>query len=125
MPRDVSFTAADTITVTATAAQGQALSAADIAAMAAKNVDVLDADAAVALTAAQAAAFAVSGISFPTADTVTVSDTGANIATLTDVQIAALVSKNVDAFDASDNAAIALSLGQLAAFGVRSRRRRE
>jgi Ca2+-binding RTX toxin-like protein len=113
----VSFTAADTVTITATAAQVQGLSPADIATMSAKNVDVLDPDAAITLTAAQAAAFAGSGISFPAADDVTVSDTGANIAILTDVQITALIAKGVDAFDASDNS-VTVSLAQFNALGA-------
>lgn len=115
--RSVSFTAADTVTITATAAQVQGLSPADIATMSAKNVDVLDPDAAVTLTAAQAAAFAGSGISFPAADDVAVVDTGTNLATLTDTQIVALIAKGVDAFDATDNA-ITLSLAQFSAFGA-------
>jgi hypothetical protein len=113
----VRFTASDEVTVTATAAEIQGLSPTDIAAMSAKNVDILDSDAAVALTAAQAAAFATSGISFPAADDVTVVDTGANIAALTDVQIAALIVKGIDAFNASDNA-LTLSLAQFNALGA-------
>ncbi len=100
----VSFVAGDQVTVTGTGAQFGALTTAEIAALSAKNVDILDADSPVALTVEQAAALAGTGMAFAAGDTVSVSDTGTNIATLNEVQIAALGAKGIDTFDASDNA---------------------
>ncbi|MFC4174803.1 hypothetical protein ACFOYU_22575 [Microvirga sp. GCM10011540] len=113
----VSVTAADTVVVTGTGAELGALTADQIAALAADGVDILDAsDNAVTLAGVQAAALLGTNIAFGADDAVTVSDTGAALSALSPEQIAALTAKGVDAFDATDDA-VTLSVAQFAAFG--------
>ncbi|HZH51599.1 MAG TPA: calcium-binding protein [Microvirga sp.] len=113
----VSFVAGDLVTVTGTGAQFGALTPGEIAAIGAKNVDVLDAsDNAVTLTAAQAAALTTGGTGFAADDAVTLADAGAALSGLTPGQIAALSGKGVDALNATDNV-LSLSLAQFNALG--------
>lgn len=90
------------------------LTAAQLAALGAKGVDVLDAAEPVVLNAAQAAALSGGSAGFAVGDNVTVRDTGANIAALSPAQITALVAKGVDLIDATGNT-MTLSVAQAAA----------
>jgi hypothetical protein len=91
---------------------GAALGGLDIAAVAAKGVDRLDAtDNTLALSVAQYSA--LGGVALTAADVVTIADTGANLATL---DFGSLAGKLVDRLDAT-NDTLALSLSQFNALG--------
>jgi Ca2+-binding RTX toxin-like protein len=60
---------------------------------------------------------ALGGITFPAADTVTLLDTGANIATLTAVEVGAMAAKGIDLIDATDNVQT-LTVAQATALGA-------
>ena len=107
------LTAADTITLADSGGSIGALSTGQIAALGTAGIDVFDAtDNALSLTVAKYNQTVTSNIALTASDTVTLGDTGTNIAALTAGQISALV--NVDVFDASDDALI-LSVAQLQA----------
>ncbi|MEZ0170471.1 calcium-binding protein [Microvirga sp. TS319] len=94
-------------------------SAGQLAALGTKGVDKLDAPEEapnVVLTFAKAAAVAGSRMIFAADDTVTVADSGANLAKLTATQLARLATSGVDVLDSTTNA-IALTSAQLAALG--------
>jgi Ca2+-binding RTX toxin-like protein len=107
------YSAGSSVTVTGAINE---LSAAQIAVLGAKGVDVFDAADPVVLNAAQAAALAGNGVTFAAGDDVTVRDTGANIATLSAAQIAALIAQGVDLIDVSGNA-VTLTVAQAIALG--------
>ena len=113
----LSFAANDVVTVSDTGAALSALSAAEIVALGADGVDVIDAsDGAVSLTADQAAALADSGISLAAGDDVALADTGAALGGLSAAELAALNGRGIDRIDATDDV-LALSLAQLNALG--------
>ncbi|WP_414471238.1 M10 family metallopeptidase C-terminal domain-containing protein [Microvirga sp. M2] len=95
--------------------------AAELAALGAKGADVLDADQdndldATVLTSAKAAAVAGTRMVFAADDTVTIADSGANLARLTAAQFAKLAAGGVDMLDSTTNS-IALTSAQYAALG--------
>lgn len=92
------------------------LTAEQIVDLGAKGIDALDAlDNQLSLSVAQYNK--LGNLALTAGDTVTLSDTGANLAALTAAQILALKAKGVDAIDASDNS-ISLSLEQFNALGA-------
>ncbi|HEY1630267.1 MAG TPA: calcium-binding protein [Rhizomicrobium sp.] len=117
----VGFASTDTITIADTGAHIAGLSASDLTALGTNGSThvVLDAsDNTVTITTAQFSALSATGnITLTAADTVTVADTGANLAALNPTQLAALGTANVDAIDATDNA-LTLSLAQLNALAT-------
>ncbi|MCB5176769.1 hypothetical protein [Microvirga lenta] len=107
------YTAGSNVTVSGSIGD---FTAAQIAALGAKGVDMFDAAAPVVLNAGKAAALAGTDAVLAADDNVTVRDTGANLASLSGAQIAALKAKGVDGFEASDNA-VTLSVSQIEALG--------
>jgi hypothetical protein len=102
------MTSADTVTVSDAATSIEALAASDFTTLA--NVDKWDStDDTLSLTVAQVTA--VTNTKLTSGDTVTMSDSGANIATF---GTNASNYSNVDAYDATDNA-LSLTIAQLAA----------
>jgi Ca2+-binding RTX toxin-like protein len=111
----VTLTAGDNVVLQDAGANLAALTPSAIAALAAQGVDSIDSTTdALSLSVAQYEA--LGGVTLTAGDTVTLSDTGANIASLTATQIAALAAAGIDAIDASDNA-ISFSLAQYNALG--------
>ncbi len=109
----ISVNASATFTIGDTGANIAALTVGQIGALSLQGVDVIDAtDNALSLSVAQYQALGT--VALTSGDTVTLSDTGANIAALTAGQIAALV--NIDAIDATDNV-LSLSVAQYNALG--------
>ena len=109
----VTLTAGDTVTLADTGANIAALSTANIHTLASAGIDIFDAtDNAVSFTVAQYNQTVTDGITLTAADTVTLADSGANLAALSAGAITALV--NVDVFDATDNT-LTLSVAQLEA----------
>ena len=99
---DITVPAHDTVTISDTAAQIETLTAAEISALPGVGVTAIDAtDASVTLTVAQAVA--LEGVSIPVAapvgDTVTLSDTIANLLKLTPSEIADLPAIGVTGID--------------------------
>ncbi|HTQ15239.1 MAG TPA: hypothetical protein VMH86_15310 [Rhizomicrobium sp.] len=112
----VVLTGGDTVTLADTGAVIGALSASQITALSAAGIDKFDAtDNALSLSVAQYNA--LHHITLTPADTVTLSDTGADIAALTATKIGALAAAGIDVIDASDNA-ITFSLAQYNALGT-------
>jgi Ca2+-binding RTX toxin-like protein len=106
----VTLTAADLVTLTDTGAAIATLTSAEIAALAVKGLDRINAtDNVLSLTVSQASALGTIGLT--AADVVTLSDTGAAIAALTGAQIAALATSGIDTINASDNA-LTLDVGR-------------
>lgn len=95
----VSLAFGDNITLSDTGAHIQALTATDFANLAAKNVDAIDATNDV-LNLSVAQYDGLSGVTLTAGDTVTLKDTGANLATL---DFSTLAAANVDKLDATDN----------------------
>src|SRR5439155_1407516 len=92
----------NTITLFDTGAHLAALTTAQLAALAGKGIDIIDAsDNVLSLTVAQYQALGT--VELTAADTVTLADTGANLAALTAAQIAALAGAGIDIIDASDD----------------------
>ena len=112
----ITLTAGDTVTFADTQANIEALSAGNITTYITQGVDVFDAtDNALNLTAAQVNAVTL-GATFVSADTVTLADTGANIAGMTATEIGRLGGDFVDSINASDNA-ITWTAAKAAALG--------
>jgi hypothetical protein len=107
---------ADTVTLADTSAHLGALTAAQIATLAAKGVDIFDAtNDVLPLTVAQYQALGT--VALAGADKVTVRDTGAHLATLSAGAIAALAGNGVDSIDATDNV-LSLTVAQYQALGT-------
>ena len=113
----VNLNNADTVTISDTGANVATLTSSQIAALASSGVDAVNAtDNAITFTADQASA--VGSVSFHSSDTITVSDTGANIAGLTSTQIATLDGLAATVLiNASDNA-ITFTAAQASAIGT-------
>jgi hypothetical protein len=109
----VGFTSASAVTLADT---GGHIAAENFATIAAQGVDVIDAsDNVLSISAAQYKA--LGAMTLTQADTITLADTGANIAALTAVQIVALAAAGIDKIDASNNV-LSLSVAQFAALGT-------
>ncbi|WP_137156340.1 calcium-binding protein [Rhizobium sp. FKL33] len=108
------FVSGDTVTVTLTATELAGLDTDDLADLDALGVDVFDLSDAVSITVAQAEDIIDAGIVFAADDSVTVYDSGENLAALTTTTIGDLGTLGVSVIDASDNAAT-FSLAQLTA----------
>ena len=94
------------------------MSAADLAKLLAKKVDILDtAEDRLTLTVDSATVLAKSGLALASVDTVTVVDTGAKVSSLTASDILALRSRGVDVIDVSDKQ-LSFSAAQQAALGM-------
>ena len=108
----------DTVTIADTAANIESLTSGQITALPSIGVSAIAAtDASVTLTVAQAVAFEDAsplGVTAPTGDSVTVSDTAANIESLTAAEITALPATGVTAIAATD-ASVTLTLAQAVA----------
>jgi hypothetical protein len=112
----VKLTTADVITLADTGAALGALSATQIGALQASGIDRLDAtDNMLSLSVAQF--HALHQVTLTAADAVTLSDTGANIATIGAAGIGALAQQGIDTIDATDNA-ITFTLAQYNALGT-------
>ncbi|MCV3769094.1 beta strand repeat-containing protein, partial [Rhizobium sp. TRM95796] len=112
--RNIGFSSEDAITITLSASELAALDADDIDDLDDLGADVLDlSDNAGSVTLAQAVLLSAAGIAFAAEDTITLADTGANLAGLTSVGISDLKLLGVSVIDASDNA-VDLSFAQLA-----------
>lgn len=109
------FSAEDVVTVVANSFQFAALDAAQIAALAASGVDVLDSSNDVIRVTVEEAA-ALGGITFAGSDNAILSDTGAAIASLTPAEIAALGGQGFDSLEVIDGI-LTLSYSQYAALG--------
>ena len=109
----VKFAAADTITLSDSSTNIQSLTATQIAALAGNGIDVIDAtDNVLSLSVAQYNA--LGAVALTGADVVTISDIGANLATL---NFATLAAHGVDFLDASDNT-LALTVAQYTSLGA-------
>ncbi len=95
----VTLTAGDSVTISDTAANIGTLS---FGALAGKNVDVLDVTGG-GFSLSVSRYTSLGAVVFSNASTVTIADTGANIAALTSVQIGALAGHGIDQLNASDN----------------------
>ncbi len=112
----VALTALDVVTARDTGANLAALAVADLVALAAQGVDILDAsDNLLTLSVAQYQA--LGKLSLTAADVVTLADTGVILAGLSATNVAALAGKGVDRIDATDNV-LTLSVGQYQALGA-------
>jgi hypothetical protein len=113
---DLAFVQADVVKVVDTGAHILAFTLTELAGLKSVGVDVLDAsDDAVSFSVAQAKSFATTGLAFATSDVVTVTDTGAAIASLLASDIANLKLSGVDVLDASDDQ-VALTVAQAQAY---------
>ena len=100
----VALTAADTVKLVDAGANLAAMTAANINALAGKQVDIIDAsDNALRLTVAQYQSLIATTITLTATDTITLADTGANIASLTAAQLGVLAANGIDIIDATDN----------------------
>ena len=113
----LSIATGDTVTLSDTGAAIAALSATEIGGLAAHGVDKIDASTdALSLTVAQYLALIATTTTLTAADTVTLADTGANIADLSAGQIGALAGNRIDRIDATDNT-LTLTKAQYDALG--------
>jgi hypothetical protein len=111
----VTLTVADVVTLADTGPNLAGLSAAQIAGLAGKRVDTINAtDDTLSLSVAQY--LALGPVTLTAADTVTLADTGANLAALSSAQISALAGKRIDRIDATDDA-LTLSRAQFGGLG--------
>ncbi len=114
----MSFTGADTVTITDTEASIEALTNGQLASMASKQVDVIHASGGILnMTTAQVGALLATATHFAAGDTVTLVDTGAAIAQLGSAQIGVLAAAGIDSIDASDDT-LTLNLAQYGALGT-------
>jgi hypothetical protein len=112
----VELASGDVVTLADTGTAIAALSASALAELGTLGVDRIDAsDNTLSLTVDQAQA--LGSVALTASDTVTLADTGANLAALTTGQIAALASAGFDAIDATDGS-LTLSLAQIDALGT-------
>ncbi|HEY2069725.1 MAG TPA: hypothetical protein VGG48_09250 [Rhizomicrobium sp.] len=108
----------NTITLSDTAANIQALTATQLTSYVTEGVDIFSSTSgSLSMSKAQVAAVLATAADFAAGNTVTLSDTGANIGALTAVQFGQLASHGVDTLDASDNA-LNLTAAQYAALGA-------
>jgi hypothetical protein len=112
----VALTPGDAVTLTASGGALAALSALDLAALAGRGIDRIDAGND-ALTLSVAQVLLLGAVALTAGDTVTVADTGATLAGLPAPTLAFLAAKGVDRIDATDNV-LALSVAQLQALGA-------
>ncbi len=106
---------ADDVTIVDTGANIASLTPDEVAALAAANVDAIDAsDNTLALTAGQATSLGT--VALTAEDAITIFDTGANLNGLSPDQIAAFAASGGDAIDASDDA-LSIDIAQLIALG--------
>jgi Ca2+-binding RTX toxin-like protein len=113
---DVLLTASDVVTAADTSAELQALSVGDLASLAGKLVDRIDAtDNVLALTLAKLQALGT--VALTAADVVTLADTSTVLNALTPAEIAALAGKGIDQINATDDA-LTLSVEQYRALGT-------
>jgi len=114
----LTFGANDVVTLLDTSAALTDLTQADIASLATKGVDKINAlDDEWTLTFDQAVMLADKNISFSPVDSLVVKGTGEELGSLSTTQIAALAAKGIDTLDASNNN-ITLSAAQLNALGA-------
>lgn len=110
------LTTSDVVTLSDTGTAIAAMSVADIAGLAAKFIDRIDSvNGVLSLTVAQYQA--LGSVTLTADDTITLADTGANLAALSGSQLAALAGKGIDRIDATDNA-LSLTLAKLQALGT-------
>ena len=110
------LTTSDVVTLSDTGSAIAAMSVADIAGLAAKFIDRIDSvNGVLSLTVAQYQALGT--VTLTADDTITLADTGANLAALSGSQLAALAGKGIDRIDATDNA-LSLTLAKLQALGT-------
>jgi hypothetical protein len=114
LDQGIGFVPGNNVTVTGTAEELLAFTPADLAGM---GVDVLAADAAVTVDATQTADLVAAGLRFAAGDSVTLIDTGAAIAALTDAEFAALAVTGIDTIDAGDDV-LTLTVGQFGGLGA-------
>jgi len=110
----VQLTQADTVTLSDTGADIALLGSGQISALATNGIDIIDAsDNAIAFTVAQTQALLTNAVTLASSDTVTVSDTGADIAAMTVANFNSLAAKGAGhlALDASDGA-LSLTIAQ-------------
>ncbi len=114
----VALTQADTVTLTDSAANIQALTATQFTNFVTQGVDVFHSSTnALSLSAAQVSAVIATSANFTGSDVVTLSDTGANITALSSAQIGLLAGHGVDAIDSSTDA-LTFSIAQYNALGM-------
>ena len=110
------LTSSNDVTLYDTGANLGALTSVQLAHLAAKGIDTIDAtDNVLSLTIAQYNA--LGSVSLTQADAVTLSDTGARLSALTALQLAQLAGHGIDSIDAS-NGTLTLSLSQFNALGT-------
>jgi len=110
------LTTSDVVTLSDTGTAIGAMSVSDIAGLAAKFIDRIDSvNGVLSLTVAQYQALGT--VTLTADDTITLADTGANLAALSGSQLAALAGKGIDRIDATDNA-LSLTLAKLQALGT-------
>ncbi|WP_439613216.1 beta strand repeat-containing protein [Reyranella sp.] len=113
---DVVLTDSDFVTAADTSAELQALTVGDLASLAGKLVDRIDAtDNVLALTLAKLQALGT--VALTPADVVTLADTSTVLNALTPEEIAALAAKGIDQINATDDA-LTLSVAQYRALGT-------
>ena len=113
----VALTAADTVTLRDSGGGLADLSAAEIAALAGKGVDRLDASND-RLTLSLAQLQALGTVALTDSDVVTLRDGGAALSALSAADIAALATKGVDQIDASNSNDLSFSVAQMRALGA-------
>src|SRR5579885_1307175 len=115
---NIALTAGDTVTLSDTEANIEALTAGQLSGYATQGVDLIHASdsSTLNMSKAQVAAVLASSAAFDSGDNVTLVDTGANIAALTASQFGQLQAKGVDAIDASDET-LALTVAQYQGLG--------
>lgn len=114
---NVALTAADTVTLSDTEANVEALTAAQITAYAAQGVDFFDPAGTLNMNESQVAAVLNSSAAFAGSENVTLFDTGAHISNLTTAQFGLLAARGVDHIDASDNV-LSLTAAQYSGLGA-------
>src|SRR5579885_64408 len=115
---NIALTAGDTVTLSDTEANIEALTAGQLSGYATQGVDLIHASdsSTLNMSKAQVAAVLASSAAFDAGDNVTLVDTGANIAPLTASQFGQLPAKGVDAIDASDDT-LTISAAQFSGLG--------
>jgi Ca2+-binding RTX toxin-like protein len=112
----IALSSGDIVTIADSSTALNALTAAQIAAMATAGVDVIDSTTNTLTLTAQKAQ-ALGPIVLASGDLVTLTDTGANIQLLTPAELANLAANGLDRIDATDNL-LALSVAQFNALGL-------
>ncbi|MGV3551439.1 hypothetical protein [Rhizobium sp.] len=113
---ELKFDISDIVTIADTGANIATLTAGQLTDLKAAGVDIIDAtNNILVLSKLQLNAFMDAGFTFVEGDTVTLTDTGANLAALTLTEIANLDDSNVDQIDSTTNA-VTLTMEQVTAF---------